>query len=282
MVNPHCYAFDRDRLSTDWRAVSIAVVLHALLLAAFVMSHMHSLATSLVDRTLFVRLLDAVTVPRVEARKRSSIDPAAAAQKMNRVRVKAVPDNTRPLQRTARLVPEGSEAPGDGPAVVATTMAPTSEIAGMGAANSQSKFGSGSASGPRFRPARVVHRTIVGYPLDAFSAHREGSVDVIVDIATDGKPVEGHVYQSSGTTALDAAAVAGVLQWTFRPAERNGVATQAQAIVTIDWKIGPTEIEHFAQLGISTSHGDVRWKYGCLSAEDSDLCKDTNDQHHRR
>ncbi|MFC5490860.1 energy transducer TonB [Dokdonella soli] len=119
------------------------------------------------------------------------------------------------------------------------------------------------------------------YPADAFRAHQQGTVDVIVTVSASGEPVEAHVYQSSGTASLDSAAVAAVKAWTFRAAERNGNATEAQAIVTIDWSIGPKTV--LAGLGspmnpssnMSTvvKQQTVVKQIECLQTSPPELCK---------
>jgi len=283
MVKAYARVADRDEAHADWRAIAAAIVFHLLLVIAFVDSHLHQPDRTGIERTVFVNLLDSVTVPPAIRPRPSSIEPAAAA-KANPVRSKAIPDRARQPQRDNKLVAEGLEAPGTGTVAIAANPARVSNTMGTGVADSHSTSGSGLTSGPRFRPARVQHRSMIQYPSEAFVAHQEGSVDVIVDVATDGIPAEAHVYQSSGSPILDEAAVAGVLKWRFKAAERNGVPTQAQAIVTIDWVIGPATIEHFAQLGVApTDAVHTTTKRECLSNNNTpDLCKDMDDQRRQR
>jgi TonB family protein len=265
--------------------MTAAIVFHVLLVVAFVSSHLHRPDHTGIERTVFVSLLDSVTVPPAIKPRLASVEPAAAAAKANAVRTRTASGSAHQLQRDNKVVAEGREAPGPGTVAVAAIPAPAIDTVGSGVADSQSTNGTGVANGPRFRPARVQHRSMIRYRSEAFVAHQERAVDVIVDITTDGIPVEAHVYHSSGSTTLDEAAVAGVLKWTFRAAERNGVPTQAQAIVTIDWAIGPAIIEHFAQLGIPSTgaaQNQTANKRDCLLMKQPDLCKDLDDQRRSR
>jgi protein TonB len=60
------------------------------------------------------------------------------------------------------------------------------------------------------------------YPRAARLAGQEGRVVVRVQVAADGSASSVHVVTSSGTEALDAAAVRAVRGWQFRPATRHG------------------------------------------------------------
>jgi protein TonB len=185
-------------------------------------------------------------------RKVASATVTAAAQraaKQTRQNVAALPRAAAHSQPDRRLiVPEGQETVSvstEQPSPAAATAAAAS-LAGAGAQASLATLGSGAYSGPRFRPPRVLRRFTPDYPLDALRAHKEGSVDVLVTVAADGHPVEAHVYQSSGTPSLDDAAVESAMAYKYKGAERSGNPIEAQAIVTIDWQIGPNTVEHVA------------------------------------
>ena len=291
MVLAHPHASDREQAHTDWRAVTAAVVFHVLLVAALVSSQSHRIHLPVIESTVFVSLRDAMPPqPRVEPRDATLLSTAAAPRaKPVRAKTAAASGNTRPSRQRDKLAAEGRKAAGAiSEASIAATTSPASDIAGTGAADSQARTGASGYTGPRFRPPRVQRRFTPDYPLEAFLANQQGSVDVIVDVAADGRAVEGHVYQSSGSQALDAAAVAGALKYTFKPAQRNGDPTRAQAIVTIDWTIGPTEIRRFEAMGVANnapSRVETMRKLDCIGSNArkmAHLCRDSEDHHRRR
>ena len=161
---------------------------------------------------------------------------------------------------------------------------PSAESTGSGVTDSQTRAGSRCGE-PHFRPARVDHRFTPDYPLEAYAAREQGSVDVIVDVSANGEVTNSRLYQSSGSQALDDAAVAGALKYTFKPARRDGKPTQAQGIVTIDWTIGPDVVRHFKEMG--ESQPDVARKIQCLRDSQRhggslQLCQDASGEYHRR
>jgi len=91
--------------------------------------------------------------------------------------------------------------------------------------------------------ARVFHLRIdrralrPDYPLDAYQARQQGSVDVMVTIGADARVHEAHVYKSSGIESLDLASIEAVHRYEFRAAKRGDALVEAQALVTIDWVI---------------------------------------------
>jgi protein TonB len=63
-----------------------------------------------------------------------------------------------------------------------------------------------------------VYNPAPEYPADALTARQTGRVILWVLIAADGAVTEATLYQSSGITALDEAALAAVQHWRFSPA----------------------------------------------------------------
>jgi TonB family protein len=129
-----------------------------------------------------------------------------------------------------------------------------------------------------FHPPRVLQRTRPAYPLDAFEAGKQGTVDVMVTIAEDGTPIDAHVYQSSGTPSLDGASVATIKTWKFKAAEKEGRPTEAQAIITLDWSIGPSTVvarDAPTFLEPSKNAANPRRLLGCLinNSGHPELCK---------
>ena len=76
------------------------------------------------------------------------------------------------------------------------------------------------------------------YPRDELRRRIEGTVLLQVLVDVDGRPLDVIVQQSSGSRRLDEAARLQVLKrWTFRPAMKDGVATQALGLVPVVFKV---------------------------------------------
>jgi protein TonB len=266
---------------TDWRAMIITVAAHVALLLGMLASPYGAPLRREVAQMILVDLSSsdvasderqAVREARAPVRARVPATASAAPRR------ESVPAPTR----AARVVDEGREA------AVASGAAGTSEATATGAvtaaplagyAAGADGRGDGSARGARFRPPRVLKRVLPGYPDDAYAEGRQGSVDVIVTVATDGSPIDARVQTSSGAPSLDRVAVAAVRSWTYAAATKNGEATQAQAIVTIDWSIaremrlrGATRV---AQAPTAEQRGKAVGVRNCLirDAQHADICR---------
>jgi len=76
------------------------------------------------------------------------------------------------------------------------------------------------------------------YPRDALRDGAEGTVLLQVLVDVDGRPLRVDIQRSSGDRRLDIAARRQVLQyWRFRPAMKDGRATQAIGLVPIDFHL---------------------------------------------
>jgi protein TonB len=279
MAAIHAAASDRDRARLDGRAIVVVVLFHALLVAWFANQHGTRPLRPALAPLVLVDLQEAL-FPPAKHEQRSALLTAAASPAAHRALEQAATPSrqrTQPRQGRDVVVPEGHEAVSVPAAASLVPPATTSTPMATGAGSSASLAtrGTGTYAGPHFRPPRVRHRSLPGYPADAFLAHRQGSVDVIVTVSADGEPVEAQVHQSSGTESLDAAAVAAVKAWTFRAAERNGNATEAQAIVTIDWSIGAdTTVAGPAALPSAPASGmSAREQLACLQRSRPELCR---------
>ncbi|MGE3171942.1 MAG: TonB family protein [Planctomycetota bacterium] len=62
------------------------------------------------------------------------------------------------------------------------------------------------------------------YPFVAWRRRIEGTVTVLLEIDREGAVTAAHIEQSSGSSALDDAALAQLSRWRFEPARRSGVA----------------------------------------------------------
>ncbi|MBA8887143.1 protein TonB [Dokdonella fugitiva] len=266
---------------TDWRAVIITVAAHVALLLGLLASPYGAPLRREVAQMILVDLTSSdvasdqqQAVKEAHAAVRAHVPTTASAAP----RREAVAAPTR----AARVVDEGRET------IVASGAASTSEASATGAATAAPLAGSavgsdgrgeGSARGARFRPPRVLKRVLPAYPDEAYAQGRQGSVDVIVTVATDGSPIDASIYTSSGTPSLDRAAVAAVRSWTYAAATKNGETTQAQAIVTIDWSIAREMrlrgAPRVAQAPSAEQRGKATGVRNCLirDAQHADLCR---------
>lgn len=80
------------------------------------------------------------------------------------------------------------------------------------------------------------------YPQSAIDARLEGRVELALEVKADGTPGRIEVSHSSGTPALDEAAVLAASGWKFNPGKRNGVAVNAWIKVPVAFSLSePTE-----------------------------------------
>jgi len=104
--------------------------------------------------------------------------------------------------------------------------------------------GGGSAR-TAFIPPRVLHRGTAAYPFAAIQAHQEGEATVLVTIAADGSLIDASISTSTGSEALDRASIEAIRRYTFKAAQKGGLAIEAQAYVSLGWKITPTVVNRF-------------------------------------
>lgn len=86
-------------------------------------------------------------------------------------------------------------------------------------------------------PPSVLVRKPVTYPRSALDAGATGTVKVAVDVAADGSVARATVAESSGSRALDEAALATVREWTFRPKRQGGRDVAGSTVVPVSFAI---------------------------------------------
>jgi len=91
---------------------------------------------------------------------------------------------------------------------------------------------------PDFRAA-YLRNPAPPYPAAARRNGEEGTVTLRVLVSAEGAPREVILERSSGSSALDAAALATVKTWRFTPARRGGEAQQAWVLVPIVFRLEP-------------------------------------------
>jgi protein TonB len=75
------------------------------------------------------------------------------------------------------------------------------------------------------------------YPESARRRGDQGRVIVRVSVSAEGEPLTLSIAHSSGSTALDEAALSAVRQWRFVPASQAGHTVAAQADVPIVFRL---------------------------------------------
>ncbi|MEO1995312.1 MAG: energy transducer TonB, partial [Planctomycetaceae bacterium] len=75
------------------------------------------------------------------------------------------------------------------------------------------------------------------YPADAWRLGREGRVVLHVRVDIQGRVRDARVHSSSGTRALDQAALEAVRRWKFRPALRGRRPVEHAVLVPVSFRI---------------------------------------------
>lgn len=255
----------QGRSSLDWRAAFVDALVHATVVFWLLTSgwsrpdlpiSASMVLVSLWEPPLTRTLPERPAATTTAAAQRTAV-PSKNAATATRQAVRRQPGRTvvaPTAERPVDVERESSE----------TDAAAAASLASNGTQASLALRGDGAYTGPRFRQPRVMRRVTPNYPPAALRARQQGSVDVIVTIAADGRPVEAHVHRSSGAPALDEASVTAALAYTYRPGERNGVPTESQGLVTIDWKIGAKTTEHVDAGPLSSSREAEQKRLDCL------------------
>ena len=84
-----------------------------------------------------------------------------------------------------------------------------------------------SGAAGSYVPAKPIERLAPDYPEKELRARSEGWVMVSFVVAPTGKVVDAMVEDSSGNTAIEEAALKGVMRWRFEPALLNGHAVES-------------------------------------------------------
>jgi protein TonB len=149
---------------------------------------------------------------------------------------------TTPVPLTAE-VPELTDADDDGAACVGCALTTGSGSDGGGAPGPPGEgpeAGGGAVDGPRVagihvsEPVKMRHVDPV-YPELARSAGVQGTVVIECLIERDGRVARTRVIRS--IPLLDAATLAAVARWRYRPTLVNGVAVPVLMTVTVNFKL---------------------------------------------
>lgn len=104
--------------------------------------------------------------------------------------------------------------------------------------------GDAAAAGKAITPVRAINLASMfghdNYPPAAFTEHRQGRVEIVAQIGTDGKATSCTVVTSSSHADLDAAACEGVYKALFFPAtDHKGEPVSDTFTTAITWSLVP-------------------------------------------
>lgn len=85
--------------------------------------------------------------------------------------------------------------------------------------------------------AGYLNNPAPAYPPAAARRHQEGTAQLRVHVMPNGRPDTVEIASSSGSPALDEAALAAVRQWTFIPAKRGDTAIDGWVTVPLEFKL---------------------------------------------
>lgn len=84
--------------------------------------------------------------------------------------------------------------------------------------------------------AKVIHQEAPKYPIEALRNNASGTVQLRVNIDSEGKPDKISIESSSGNRDLDKAAKTAVSQWRFSPKTENGTQISSEILIPIEFK----------------------------------------------
>jgi TonB family protein len=90
-------------------------------------------------------------------------------------------------------------------------------------------IGRRNRSDTEFRPARATQQPLPALPKSMATFDNETTVDMLVDVDRSGRVAS--VASEGGDNQLADAAAEAVFQWTFVPAQRNGIGVPSRVRV---------------------------------------------------
>ena len=246
MTYAHTTGVSRVRDGSTWWSVAIVVAIHVLLFAWLLAQRWTMPLRQAAADMVLVEISSTSETP--VGRKTQGVEAGLAVPNPGTSTSRALSAPAAPKRDVVRrdleqrvVTTAGTVAPGSAIASLSPSnpvdgTAPTGlgETRGTDAAPTG---GDGAKARGVFHPPEVTKRFRPDYPLDAYQARQQGSVDVMVTIGSDARVRDAHVYQSSGVESLDLASLDAVRHYTFRAAKRGDAIVEAQALLTIDWVI---------------------------------------------
>ena len=176
-----------------------------------------------------------VVVEPVEAAPVAKAAPArgAAAGVPHRPRVAALSPQRPAPPLTQPRPEEAAPAPPAAPSTPATR----EEAAQPSGARETLALAMPAAAAPPLRMPALLDAPAPAYPSAAREDGEEGLVLLRVRVSPAGSAAEVALARSSGSRLLDAAALAAVARWTFRPARRGDEAIEAWMEVPVRFQL---------------------------------------------
>ena len=246
MTYTHTIGVSRIRDGSTWWSVAIVIAIHVLLFAWLLAQRWTMPLRQAAADMVLVELSATAETPvgRKTQGVEASLKVANPSTSTERTRNASAAPKREALRKDLErrvVTTEGTVAPGSAVA----SLAPSNPVDGTAATglgetrgtDAALAGGNGAKARGIFHPPEVTKRFRPDYPLDAYQARQQGSVDVMVTIGADARVHEAHVYKSSGIESLDRASIEAVHRYEFRAAKRGDALVEAQALVTIDWVI---------------------------------------------
>lgn len=114
------------------------------------------------------------------------------------------------------------------------------------------------APGQNSQPSSAgkAHNCGAEYPSYSLDHHQEGVTALAFNILTDGTVDAVKVLASSGSQALDEAAVKCVSEWHYRPAIKNGQLAETPWKAKVTWRLPAMDELAHPESAPDASHGD--------------------------
>jgi periplasmic protein TonB len=245
-VSLHFGSHDFSALRRQNRLISAAFALSIAVHAAAIawLPGARDNAQSILTRTLEVVLIKApepLPMRATQPEPKPRVEPTA---KPREARKASVVNKTRVAAETQPVL--ALPAPAPTPEAAPPTAAPTPEVAAPGTDSKPSVTASTAPAGPpREKGAAVpaifnaayLRNAPPRYPLIARRNGVEGTVRLKVFVTREGRPADVQLDQSSGSAALDTAALNAVKTWQFVPARRGQEAIESWVVVPIVFKL---------------------------------------------
>lgn len=208
-------------------------------IAASVVLHASALALAPQLRPALLTPPQVLSVVLVEVRAPEPLPEAAVP------RPPPKPEAARPRTRPAPP-PRAQPAPEPAPAVAPVPLipsAPASESPPPSAETARAPtlpaaVPRESFVAPDFRAA-YLNNPPPAYPRSARRSGEQGTVTLRVHVGADGVPTQVELDRSSGSSALDSAALEAVKGWRFAPARRGADPVSAWVIVPVIFRLTP-------------------------------------------
>ncbi len=218
--------------------VGISILVHGTVLAFVpLLRHAPELEA---PRVLSVELRE--PTPEPEARVRLEPPPIVAPRPPRKTATRSASRlEPLPLPRpalapeTPAIAPQPSAPPAAPEGVESAPVKPLPAAPAPGAGDQPSPERS---SPPDFRAA-YLRNPPPPYPTSARRKGEEGTVTLRVLVSAEGRPERIELERSSGSSALDLAALQSMRHWRFAPARRGGAPHDAWVLVPIVFRLEP-------------------------------------------